>query len=118
MDSSRYTTSYGMNMRNAVGKVIDCALKNNVNMRDSRGGATYITGKSIVEFKKDVMNGFFGVHAIGNARVIADDCDINAVGGCFCTTDIDPVNSLIVNKGCRCSGKKLELSDASTYKEE
>ena len=56
-------------------------------------------------------------HAIGAAKAIARRCTITAPGGCFCTTDPDPVSSTIVTRGCTWSGKKSDIQEGSSLVE-
>ena len=117
MDCSKATEAYGLNCRDARGTVRKSILKSDVAKQDSRGGATYFYGVADVELEECTLEGWFGVHAIGAAKAIARRCKINAPGGCFCTTDPDPVQSTIIAEQCTWSGKKSDMKEGSSLVE-
>jgi hypothetical protein len=95
------------------------ALKSDIMKQSSLGGATYIQGgpRTEIELEDCTLEGYFGVHAVGAAKAIARRCTIVAPGGCFCTTDPDPVQSTIIAEGCTCAGKRVNQQDGSTITE-
>jgi len=117
MDCTKAAKSYGLNIASAIGKVTNSVLKSDKNKASSLGGATYAQGETNVLLEDCEIEGFFGVHAIGCARVEALRCTITAPGGCFCTTDPDPVQSTIIAEGCTWSGKQKALQSGSTFEE-
>ena len=119
MDCTGSATSRGLVVRDGNGVVKDSILKTDQTKDDSRSGpgATYIYKKARVKLDKCVLEGHLGVHAIGESYVEVNNCQITAPGGCFCTTDPNPVQSKIIATGCTCSGKKATLQDGSTFEE-
>lgn len=119
MDCSKATEAYGLNCRDARGTVRKSSLKSDILKQSSLGGATYVQGgpKTEIELEDCTLEGWFGVHAIGAAKAIARRCTIAAPGGCFCTTDPEPVQSTIIAQGCTWSGKKTALQSGSTFEE-
>ena len=119
MDCTGSATSRGLVVRDGNGIVKDCTLKTDQTKDDSRSGpgATYIYKRAKVRLEKCNLAGYFGVHAIGNSQVEAIRCKITAPGGCFCTTDPNPVQSKIIATGCTCSGLKKALQDGSSFEE-
>ena len=117
MDCTKATKSYGLAVISARGKIANSNLKSDKNKGNSLGGATYFTGESDATIEDSTIEGFFGVHAIGCARAVAKRCNITAPGGCFCTTDPEPVASTIIAEGCTCTGKKTALQAGSTFSE-
>ena len=117
MDCSKATSSYCLNCRDARGTVRKSVLKSDVAKQDSRGGATYLYGVSDILLEDCQLEGWFGVHVIGEAKATVRRCKITAPGGCFCTTDPDPVQSTIIAEACTCSGKKTALQAGSTFEE-
>jgi hypothetical protein len=117
MDCSKATGAYGLNCRDARGTVRKSILKSDVAKQDYRGGATYFYGVADVVLEDCALEGWFGVHAIGEAKATVKRCTITAPGGCFCTTDPDPVQSTIIAEGCTCTGKKTALQAGSTFEE-
>ena len=117
MDCSKATSSYGLNCRDARGTVRKSSLKSDILKQSSLGGATYFYGVADVELEECTLEGWFGVHAIGAAKAIARRCKINAPGGCFCTTDPDPVQSTIIAEQCTWSGKKSDMKEGSSLVE-
>ena len=111
--------SRGLVVRDGYGTVKGCTLKTDQTKNDARSGpgATYIYEGARVRLEKCVLEGYFGVHAIGKSQVEADNFQITAPGGCFCTTDPNPVQSKIIATGCTCSGKKTVLQYGSTFEE-
>ena len=111
--------SRGLVVRDGYGTVKGCTLKTDQTKNDARSGpgATYIYEGARVRLEKCVLEGYFGVHAIGKSQVEADNCQITAPGGCFCTTDPNPVQSKIIATGCTCSGKKTVLQSGSAFEE-
>jgi len=118
MDCTNAAKSYGLAVISARGKITDSDLKSDKNKGNSLGGATYFTGESDVSIEDSRIEGFFGVHAIGLSRVAAIRCNITAPGGCFCTTDPDPVGSTIIAKDCTCAGLKLAMQKGAIFREE
>lgn len=117
MDCSKAKEAYGLNCRDARGMVRKSSLKSDVAKHDSRGGATYLYGVAEIELEDCQLEGWFGVHAIGAAKAIARRCTITAPGGCFCTTDPDPVQSTIIAEGCTWAGKKSDIQEGSSLVE-
>ena len=106
-----------VSVRSAIGRIEKSSLKSDPKKGDSRGGATYFWGMAEVELEECSLEGYLGVHAIGCARAVAKKCTIAAPGGCFCTTDPEPVQSTIIAEQCTWSGKKTALHAGSTFKE-
>ena len=114
MDCTNASKSYGLAVISARGKITRSILKSDKNKVNSYGGATYFTEESDVSIEDSKIEGLFGIHAIMQARVTAIRCNIIAPGGCFCTTDPDPVQSTIVVKNCTCSGLKTAMQKGAT----
>lgn len=114
MDCTNASKSYGLAVISARGKITRSILKSDKNKVNSYGGATYFTGESDASIEDSKIEGLFGIHAIMQARVTAIRCNIIAPGGCFCTTDPDPVQSTIVVKNCTCSGLKTAMQKGAT----
>lgn len=117
MDCSQTTGSYGLMIRDGTGLVENSVLKSSQTREDSTGGATYITEGSKVLFEDCLLEGWFGIHAIGRSYVEARDCKITAPGGCFCTTDLVPVQSTIIAEGCTWTGTKTAMQTGATFQE-
>lgn len=119
MDCTGSPTSRGLVVRDGNGVVKDSILKTDQTKDDTRSGpgATYIYKKARVKLDKCALEGHLGVHAIGESYVEVNNCQITAPGGCFCTTDPNPVQSKIIATGCTCSGLKKALQDGSTFEE-
>lgn len=114
MDCTPATDAYGLVVRDGTGQVRRSVLKNDKAKTDSTGGATYIYESSRVLFDDCQLEGFFGIHAVGRSHVEAKNCRLVAPGGCFCTTDPNPVQSTIVVKNCTCSGLKTAMQKGAT----
>lgn len=119
MDCSKSKEAYGLNCRDARGTVRKSSLKSDTKKQSSLGGATYFYGGegTEIELEDCQLEGWFGVHAIGKSKATARRCNITAPGGCFCTTDPDPVQSTIIAEQCTWSGKKTALQAGSTFSE-
>jgi hypothetical protein len=117
MDCSKAKEAYGLDCRDARGTVRKSSLKSDITKQSSLGGATYLYGVADVLLEDCALEGHFGVHAIGKAKATARRCKIIAPGGCFCTTDPDPVQSTIIAEQCTWSGKKTALQSGSTFEE-
>lgn len=87
MDCTNTIGSYGLMIRDGTGTVENSVLVSSKDRADSTGGATYIIEGSDVKIIDSRLEGYFGVHAIGRAKVEVTNCRIDAPGGCFCTTD-------------------------------
>jgi hypothetical protein len=119
MDCTGSPTSRGLVVRDGNGAVKNSILKTDKTKIDARSGpgATYIYEAARVLLEECALEGYFGVHAVGQSRVEAKNCQITAPGGCFCTTDPEPVSSIIRATGCTCTGKKTALQAGSTFEE-
>ena len=118
MDCTDTTGSYGLMIRDGTGLVEDSVLVSSKIREDSTGGATYIIEGSNVLFEDCILEGWFGIHAIGRSYVEARDCKITAPGGCFCTTDLVPVQSTIIAEGCTWSGTKTAMQEGAMFLED
>lgn len=117
MNCTNTTGSYGLMIRDGTGLVENSVLVSSKTREDSTGGATYIIEGSKVLFEDCILEGWFGIHAIGRSYVEARDCKITAPGGCFCTTDLAPVHSTIIAEGCTWSGTKTAMQAGATFLE-
>lgn len=117
MDCSPSTGAYGLLVRDGKGQVKSSILKNDKAKANSTGGATNIYESAQVLFNDCQLEGFFGIHAMGRSRVEAKNCRLAAPGGCYCTTDLDPVQSTIIADNCVWSGKKVAMQDGATFVE-
>lgn len=117
MNCTNTTGSYGLMIRDGTGTVKYSVLVSSKTREDSTGGATYIIEGSKVLFEDCLLEGWFGIHAIGRSYVEARDCKITAPGGCFCTTDLAPVQSTIIAEGCTWSGTKTAMQEGATFLE-
>ena len=115
MNCTNITGSYGLMIRDGTGTVKYSVLVSSKTREDSTGGATYILEGSDVLFDNCLIEGYFGVHAIGRAHVEVTNCQIDAPGGCYCMTDLVPVQSTIVAHGNTCTGKELATQDGATF---
>ncbi len=115
MNCTNTTGSYGLMIRDGTGTVKHSFLTSSQTREDSTGGATYITEGSKVIFEDCLLEGWFGIHAIGRSYVEVRNCKITAPGGCFCTTDLSPVQSTIIAHGNTCTGKELTTQDGATF---
>jgi len=118
MNCTNTTGSYGLMIRDGTGLVEDSVLVSSKTREDSTGGATYIIEGSKVLFEDCILEGWFGIHAIGRSYVEARDCKITAPGGCFCTTDLAPVHSTIIAEGCTWSGTKTAMQEGAMFLED
>jgi len=114
MDCSKAAGAYGLVVRDGAGQAKASCLKNSKTRKDSTGGATYLYGAAQVRLEDCELGGWFGLHAIGQAQVEAMGCKIVAPGGCYCTTDIDPVQSKIIAEKCTWAGKKEAMQEGAT----
>jgi len=119
MDCTGSPTSRGLVVRDGNGAVKNSILKTDKTKIDARSGpgATYIYEAARVLLEECALEGYFGVHAVGQSRVEAKNCQITAPGGCFCTTDPEPVSSIIRATGCSWSGKKSDIQEGSRLEE-
>ena len=117
MDCSKAKGAYGLVDRDGSGTVKSSSLKNDKKKHDSTRGATYIYEAAQVRLEDCQLSGWFGIHAIGSSRVEALRCRLEAPGGCYCTTDASPVNSIIRAENCAWSGKKSDLGEGSELEE-
>jgi hypothetical protein len=117
MDCTDTTGSYGLMIRDGTGLVENSVLVSSKTREDSTGGATYIIEGSRVRFEDCILEGWFGIHAIGRSYVEARNCKITAPGGCFCTTDLAPVQSTIIAEGCTWAGTKTAMQEGATFQE-
>jgi hypothetical protein len=117
MNCTNTTGSYGLMIRDGTGTVKYSVLVSSKTREDSTGGATYILEGSDVLFEDCLLEGWFGIHAIGRSYVEARDCKITAPGGCFCTTDLAPVQSTIIAEGCTWAGTKTAMQTGATFQE-
>ncbi|MFA7011260.1 MAG: hypothetical protein WC240_08615 [Bacilli bacterium] len=115
MNCTNTTGSYGLMIRDGTGTVKYSVLVSSKTREDSTGGATYIIEGSKVLFEDCLLEGWFGIHAIGRSYVEARDCKITAPGGCYCTTDLAPVQSTIVARDNTCTGKELATQEGATF---
>jgi hypothetical protein len=115
MNCTNTTGSYGLMIRDGTGTVKYSVLVSSKTREDSTGGATYILEGSDVLFDNCLIEGYFGVHAIGRAHVEVTNCRIDAPGGCYCMTDLVPVQSTIVARDNTCTGKELATQDGATF---
>jgi len=115
MNCTNTTGSYGLMIRDGTGTVKYSGLVSSQTREDSTGGATYIIEGSKVLFEDCLLEGWFGIHAIGRSYVEARDCKITAPGGCYCTTDLAPVQSTIVARDNTCTGKELATQEGATF---
>lgn len=119
MDCTGSPTSRGLVVRDGNGVVKNSILKTDKTKIDARSGpgATYISKAARVLVEECTLEGYFGVHAVGRSRVEAKNCQITAPGGCYCTTDPEPVSSIIRVTGCTWSGKKSDIQGGSSLVE-
>jgi len=117
MDCTDTIGSYGLMIRDGTGTVKYSVLVSSKTREDSTGGATYIIEGSKVLFEDCLLEGWFGIHAIGRSYVEARNCKITAPGGCFCTTDLAPVQSTIISEGCTWAGTKTAMQTGATFLE-
>lgn len=117
MDCSKAKGAYGLVVRDGSGGVMQSNLKNDQKKKDSTGGATYIYEAARVRMEDCQLSGWFGIHAIGSSQVEALRCRLEAPGGCYCTTDSEPVSSIIRAENCTWAGKKSDLGEGSRLEE-
>ena len=115
MDCTDTTGSYGLMIRDGTGTVDDSGLRSSKTREDSTGGATYIQEGSYVKFTNCQIEGYFGIHAVGRSRVEVSNCQIDAPGGCYCMTDLLPVQSTIMARDNTCTGKELATQEGATF---
>ena len=115
MDCTDTTGSYGLMIRDGTGLVEDSVLVSSKTREDSTGGATYIQEGSDVKFTNCQIEGYFGIHAVGRSRVEVTNCQIDAPGGCYCMTDLVPVQSTIAARDNICTGKELATQEGATF---
>ena len=117
MDCSKAASSYGFVVRDGNGTIKNSVLKNDPAKASSYGGATYFYEQARVLLEACQVEGYFGIHAIGKSYAEAKNCQIVAPGGCYCTTDPNPVQSTIVARGCTWAGKKSDIQEGSSLME-
>lgn len=119
MDCTGSPTSRGLVVRDGNGVVKNSVLKTDITKIDARSGpgGTYFYESARVLLENCDLSGYFGVHAVGKSYVEVKNCTISAPGGCYCTTDPEPVSSTIVARGCTWSGKKSDLKEGSSLVE-
>ena len=115
MDCTNTIGAYGLMIRDGTGLVEDSVLVSSKTREDSTGGATYIQEGSDVKFTNCRTEGYFGIHAVGRSRVEVSNCQIDAPGGCYCMTDLVPVQSTIVARDNTCTGKELATQAGATF---
>jgi len=77
----------------------------------------FTIAKACVLLEACQIEGYFGIHAVGKSYAEAKNCQIVAPGGCYCTTDPNPVQSTIVARGCTWAGKKSDIQEGSSLME-
>ena len=114
MDCTKTTGSYGFMVRDGTGTIKDSTLKSNKNRHDSTGGATYLIEQAHVTFDNCIVEGYYGIHAIGQSYAEVTNCKLVTTGGCYVTVDpFDPVSSTIKVSNSECSGKKSDIQAGS-----
>ncbi len=114
MDCTKTTGSYGFMVRDGTGTIKDSTLKSNKNRHDSTGGATYLIEQAHVTFDNCVIEGYYGIHAIGQSYAEVKNCKLVTTGGCYVTVDpFNPVSSTIKVSNSECSGKKSDIQAGS-----
>lgn len=114
MDCTKTTGSYGFMVRDGTGTIKDSTLKSNKNRHDSTGGATYLIEQAHVTFDNCVIEGYYGIHAIGQSYAEVKNCKLVTTGGCYVTVDpFNPVSSTIKVSNSKCSGKKSDIQAGS-----
>ena len=114
MDCTKTTGSYGFMVRDGTGTIKDSTLKSNKNRHDSTGGATYLIEQAHVTFDNCVIEGYYGIHAIGQSYAEVINCKLVTTGGCYVTVDpFNPVSSTIKVSNSKCSGKKSDIQAGS-----
>lgn len=114
MDCTKTTGSYGFMVRDGTGTIKDSTLKSNKNRHDSTGGATYLIEQAHVTFDNCVIEGYYGIHAIGQSYAEVTNCKLVTTGGCYVTVDpFNPVSSTIKVSNSKCSGKKSDIQAGS-----
>lgn len=114
MDCTKTTGSYGFMVRDGTGTIKDSILKSNKNRHDSTGGATYLIEQAHVTFDNCVIEGYYGIHAIGQSYAEVKNCKLVTTGGCYVTVDpFNPVSSTIKVSNSKCSGKKSDIQAGS-----
>lgn len=114
MDCTKTTGSYGFMVRDGTGTIKDSTLKSNKNRHDSTGGATYLIEQAHVTFDNCVIEGYYGIHAIGQSYAEVTNCKLVTTGGCYVTVDpFNPVSSTIKVSNSECSGKKSDIQAGS-----
>jgi hypothetical protein len=114
MDCSKAASSYGFVVRDGAGSIKNSILMSDPNKASSFGGATYFYESARVLLEACQIEGHFGIHAVGKSYAEAKNCQIVAPGGCYCTTDIDPVQSKIIAEKCTWAGKKEAMQEGAT----
>jgi len=117
MDCSKAASSYGFVVRDGNGTIKNSILKSDPTKASSYGGATYFYEQARVLLEACQIEGHFGIHAVGKSYAEANNCQIVAPGGCYCTTDPEPVSSIIRATGCAWSGKKSDIQEGSSLVE-
>ena len=119
MDCTGSPTSRGLVVRDGNGVVKNSVLKTDTTKIDARSGpgSTYFYENARVLLENCDLSGYFGVHAIGKSYAEVKGCRISAPGGCYCTTDPNPVQSTIVARGCTWAGKKSDIQEGSSLVE-
>ncbi len=114
MDCTKTTGSYGFMVRDGTGTIKDSTLKSNKNRHDSTGGSTYLIEQAHVTFDNCVIEGYYGIHAIGQSYAEVKNCKLVTTGGCYVTVDpFNPVSSTIKVSNSKCSGKKSDIQAGS-----
>lgn len=114
MDCTKTTGSYGFMVRDGTGIIKDSTLKSNKNRHDSTGGATYLIEQAHVTFDNCIVEGYYGIHAIGQSYAEVTNCKLVTTGGCYNTIDpFNPVSSTIKVSNSECSGKKSDIQAGS-----
>lgn len=114
MDCTKTTGSYGFMVRDGTGTIKDSTLKSNKNRHDSTGGATYLIEQAHVTFDNCIVEGYYGIHAIGQSYAEVTNCKLVTTGGCYVTVDpFNPVSSTIKVSNSECSGKKSDIQAGS-----
>ena len=117
MDCTKAASSYGFVVRDGNGTIKNSILKSDPGKASSFGGATYFYESARVLMEACQIEGYFGIHAVGKSYAEAKNCQIVAPGGCYCTTDPNPVQSTIVARGCTWAGKKSDIQEGSSLVE-
>lgn len=95
MDVSKCQNAYGLVIHDSIVHINNSKFVSDREKPSSLGGASYITGKSMAWLNSCYFDGFYALHALGEAWVSAQNCFLAASGACIYEKDLEEVKCTV-----------------------